>query len=48
VTHGGKLNLESGNNVTVSGTLVGSVEGPRAGTRVPAVRAEFVLPKGKK
>jgi hypothetical protein len=48
VTHGGKLNLEAGNNVTVSGTLVGSVEGPRAGTRVPAVRAEFVLPKGKK
>lgn len=48
VTHGGKLNLEPGNNVTVSGTLLGSVDGPRAGTRVPAVRAEFVLAKGKK
>jgi hypothetical protein len=48
VTHGGKLNLEPGNSVTVSGTLLGSVEGPRAGTRVPAVRAEFVLSKGKK
>lgn len=48
VTHGGKLNLEPGNNVTVSGTLLGAVEGPRAGTRVPAVRAEFVLAKGRK
>jgi hypothetical protein len=48
VTHGGKLNLEPGNGVTVSGTLLGAVEGPRAGTRVPAVRAEFVLAKGKK
>jgi hypothetical protein len=48
VTHGGKLNLEPGNGVTVSGTLLGAVEGPRAGTRVPAVRAEFVLSKGKK
>jgi hypothetical protein len=42
------LNLEPGNGVTVSGTLLGAVEGPRAGTRVPAVRAEFVLAKGKK
>lgn len=46
VTWGAKLNLASGDPVGVFGALAGSVEGPRSGTRIPAVAADFVL-KGR-
>jgi hypothetical protein len=46
VTWGGKVALLSGDPVSVFGVLEGAVEGPRTGTRIPAVAADFVL-KGR-
>jgi hypothetical protein len=46
VTWGAKLPLASGDPVSVFGTLAGTVDGPRSGTRIPAVTADFVL-KGR-
>lgn len=46
VTWGAKVTLASGDPVGVFGVLGGSVDGPRSGTRIPAVTAEFVL-KGR-
>jgi hypothetical protein len=46
VTWGAKLSLAPGDVVGVFGVLAGSVEGPRSGTRIPAVTADFVL-KGR-
>ena len=46
VTWGAKVSLASGDPVSVFGVLGGSVEGPRSGTRIPAVTADFVL-KGR-
>jgi hypothetical protein len=46
VTWGAKVNLSSGDPVGVFGVLAGSVEGPRSGTRIPAITADFVL-KGR-
>ncbi len=43
VSYGGKLALASGDAIGAFGTLVGSVEGPRSGTRIPAVQADFLL-----
>jgi hypothetical protein len=46
-TWGAKSTLSEGDPVSVFGSLAGSVEGPQAGTRIPAVTAEFLI-KGKK
>lgn len=46
VTWGAKLSLASGDPVGVFGTLAGAVDGPRSGTRIPAVTADFVI-KGR-
>jgi hypothetical protein len=46
VTWGAKLALASGDPVSVFGALAGTVDGPRSGTRIPAVTADFVL-KGR-
>jgi hypothetical protein len=46
VTWGAKAVLASGDPISVFGSLQGSVEGPRSGTRIPAVAADFVL-KGR-
>jgi hypothetical protein len=46
VTWGTKAALASGEPISVFGILQGSVEGPRTGTRIPAVAADFVL-KGR-
>jgi hypothetical protein len=43
VTWGAKVNVASGDPVGVFGVLTGSVEGPRSGTRIPAITADFVL-----
>jgi hypothetical protein len=43
VTWGNKSTLAEGEPVTVCGTLAGSVEGPRSGTRIPSVSASFVV-----
>jgi hypothetical protein len=46
VTWGAKAALAAGEPISVFGVLQGSVEGPRTGTRIPAVAADFVL-KGR-
>jgi hypothetical protein len=46
VAVGEKLALKEGSSVSVFGAVTGSVNGPRAGSRIPAVAAEFVL-KGR-
>jgi hypothetical protein len=46
VTWGAKAVLASGDPVSVFGVVQGSVDGPRSGTRIPAVVADFVL-KGR-
>ncbi|HEV8551313.1 MAG TPA: hypothetical protein VGQ57_19830 [Polyangiaceae bacterium] len=43
VNVGEKLVLKPGLAVTVFGSVSGAVDGPRAGTRIPAIAAEFVL-----
>ena len=47
VSLGTKLSFAESENVSVFGTLAGSVEGPKSGTRIPAIQATFVL-KGRK
>jgi hypothetical protein len=47
VSLGTKLGFAESENVSVFGTLLGSVEGPKSGTRIPAIHADFVL-KGRK
>lgn len=47
VSLGSKIALAEGEAVSVFGTLAGSVEGPKSGTRIPAIQADFVL-KGRK
>lgn len=46
VTSGEKLVLKEGSNVSVFGAVAGSVDGPRPGSRIPAIAADFVL-KGR-
>jgi hypothetical protein len=36
----------AGKRITVYGQLLGEVEGPRSGTKIPEVRADFALPGG--
>jgi hypothetical protein len=43
VTFGGRFGTKKGANVTAFGHVVGSVDGPRTGTKIPAVAAEFLL-----
>jgi hypothetical protein len=47
ISLGTKLSFAESENVSVFGTLSGSVEGPKSGTRIPAIHADFVL-KGRK
>jgi hypothetical protein len=47
VSLGTKLSFAESENVSVFGTLAGSVEGPKSGTRIPEIQATFVL-KGRK
>jgi hypothetical protein len=46
VTWGNKGTFTEGDPVSVFGTLSGSVDGPRSGTRIPSITASFVM-KGK-
>jgi hypothetical protein len=46
VNVGEKLALKQGGVVSVFGSVTGAVDGPRAGTRIPAIAADFVL-KGR-
>jgi len=43
VLHGARLQLRTGQNVSVFGKLLGDVDGPRSGTRIPEVFADFVV-----
>lgn len=45
VIYGAKLTLKKDQAVTVSGTLAGAVDGPRAGTKIPELRADLVVRK---
>jgi hypothetical protein len=47
VVHGARLNLALGDRVSVFGLLRGAVDGPRAGSKVPEVAADFVV-KGQR
>ncbi len=44
VIHGATLSFDQGKRITVYGQLLGEVEGPRSGTKIPEVRADFALP----
>lgn len=46
VNVGEKLALKQGGSVSVFGSVTGAVAGPRAGTRIPSIAADFVL-KGR-
>jgi hypothetical protein len=46
VAVGEKLALKEGSGVNVFGSVTGSVNGPRPGSRIPAIAADFVL-KGR-
>jgi hypothetical protein len=46
VTSGEKLVLKEGSNVGVFGAVTGNVDGPRPGSHIPAIAADFVL-KGR-
>lgn len=46
ITSGEKLVLQAGSGVSVFGAVTGSVDGPRPGSRIPAIAADFVL-KGR-
>ena len=46
VVHGSTLSFDAGKRITVYGQLLGEVEGPRSGTKIPEVRADFALPGG--
>jgi len=46
VNVGEKLALKPGSAVSVFGSVIGAVEGPRPGTRIPAIAADFLL-KGR-
>jgi hypothetical protein len=43
VVHGARLALERRDRITVCGQLAGAVEGPRTGTKIPEVTADFVV-----
>ena len=44
VVHGATLPFAAGKRITVYGQLLGEVEGPQSGTKIPEVRADFALP----
>jgi hypothetical protein len=43
VVHGARLDLSTGDRVSVFGRLRGAVDGPRAGIKVPEIVADFVV-----
>jgi hypothetical protein len=47
VVHGARLSLKLGDRVSVFGLVRGAVDGPRAGSQVPEVAADFVV-KGQR
>jgi hypothetical protein len=47
VVHGAHLSLKPGDRVSVFGLVRGAVEGPRAGSQVPEIAADFVV-KGQR
>lgn len=46
VSVGEKVTLKAGSSLSAYGTILGAVEGPHQGTRIPAIAADFVL-KGR-
>jgi hypothetical protein len=47
VRYGGHLQLASGERVSVYGHVHGAVDGPRTGTQIPEVLADFVVENAK-
>jgi hypothetical protein len=45
VVYGGRLDAKKGATLEAFGHLVGSVEGPRTGVKIPEIAAEFLLPR---
>jgi len=43
VVHGAQLTLQRRDRITVCGQLAGAVDGPRTGTKIPEVTADFVV-----
>jgi hypothetical protein len=44
ITYGGRFDTKHGASLSAFGHLLGSVEGPRTGNRIPEIAAEFLLP----
>jgi hypothetical protein len=47
VLHGAAVPFAKGANVRVYGHVLGAVAGPRTGTKIPELRAQFILPGGR-
>jgi hypothetical protein len=47
VVHGAPVRIAKGAGLSVFGTVTRSVDGARAGTRVPEVFASFLVPSRK-
>jgi len=47
VTYGAPFTLARGDKLSVFGTVDGVVDGPRTGTKIPQIRADFLIKAGK-
>lgn len=45
VAYGARFDTKRGATVSAFGHVTGAIDGPRTGTKIPAVEADFVLPK---
>jgi len=47
VTYGAPFSLSQGDKFSAFGEVVGVVDGPRSGTRIPEIHADFLIKAGK-
>ena len=47
VVYGAVLSFAKGAEVRVYGHVLGAVAGPRSGTNIPEIRAQFLVPGGR-
>ena len=47
VTYGAPFSLSAGDKFSAFGEVVGLVDGPRSGSKIPEIRADFLLKAAK-
>ena len=47
ITYGAPYSLAAGDKFSAFGEVVGVVDGPRSGSKIPEIRADFLLKAGK-